>query len=121
MTRRDSIMSKRPPTFMTTSPPSKVQHIVPITPYSNDKARTDPANVDDDDNYNDDDDVDGDDDDNEDEDDDDDDDEHQGDDNDNNDIRHHIIQTILYKVPFLVSGCEDILIPTWRVPVDLTC
>ena len=63
--------------------------------YSNDKARTDPANVDDDDNYNDDDDVDGDDDDNEDEDDDDDDDEHQGDDNDNNDIRHHIIQTIL--------------------------
>ena len=32
-TRRDN-MSKRPINFMTTSPPSKVQHIVPITPHS---------------------------------------------------------------------------------------
>ena len=33
-------MSKRSINFMTTSPPSKVQHIVPITPHSNDKAQS---------------------------------------------------------------------------------
>ena len=80
------------------SPPSKVQHIVPITPHSNDKAQFDrpyPYRLrpdDDDNNNNDDSDedntIDG-------NDDYDDDDEYDDDEDDRNKIRHHIIQTIL--------------------------
>ena len=98
-TRRDN-MSKRPINFMTTSPPSKVQHIVPITPHSNEKAQFDRPYLyrsrcdDDDDNDDDsdeDDTIDGNDDDDNGYNDDDD----EEDKNNSNNIHHHIIQTIL--------------------------
>ena len=96
-TRRDN-MSKRPINFMTTSPPSKVQHIVPITPHSNDKALFDrpySLHCDDDDDDHDDSDedatIDG----NDDNDDGYDDDDDEEEKNNSNNIHHHIIQTIL--------------------------
>jgi hypothetical protein len=93
-------MSKRPINFMTTSPPSKVQHIVPITPHSNDKAQFNwpyqyrsqcDYDNNNDDNSDEDNTIDS----NDDDDDNDNYDDDEEDNNNSNNIHHHIIQTIL--------------------------